>query len=236
MSNGRFYHRECAYENNCRKAIAGGADVIPVSATPFYATRSMFRNYINYERPLSWEEWMSVDDDKKAAVLYVQFFEQISLAWYKLKTKAAIEEECVSEVLMYLIKNVPIIKENPSRFKPAYIYKICYNCIYCKSMDPYKGQTAKTSWYNNTCSQYVKSGEDELDLFDTVVSNEDLDGVLAREHFWDIIESMGEDTVKLVEQIINSGRLPSRIGKQKAEIIESLKVALVSYKEAFCGE
>lgn len=236
MSKDIFYRNECTNELNCRKVIARDTDAIPASSTPFYATRSMFRTYINYKRPLSYKEWLSVDDDKKAAVLYVQFFEQISLAWYKLKTKAAIEEECVSEVLMYLIKNVPIIKEDGSKFSPSYIYKVCYNCIYCKSIDPYKGQTAKSSWYNNTCSQYIKSGEDELDLFDTVASNEDIDEVLAREHFWDTIESMGEDTVKLVEQIINSGRLPSRIGKHRAEIIESLKVALVSYKEAVCGE
>lgn len=236
MSQKRFAHKECAYDANVRKAIARGADVIPVAGTPFYATKSMFRNYINYERPLSYEEWLSVDDDKKAAVLYVQFFEQISLAWYKLKTKAAIEEECVSEVLMYLVKNVPIIKDNPSRFKPSYIYKVAYNCIYCKSMDPYKGQTAKTSWYNNTTSQYVQSGDDIVDLFDTICDSESVDMVSAREHFWKIIEDMGEDTLAVVDQLLNGGRLPAGVGAKKKQIIEQLKVNLISYKEVLCDK
>ena len=235
MSKARFDHKESAYDCNVRKAIARGADVIPTSATPFYATRAMFRNYINYEKPLSYEEWLSVDDDDKAAVLYVQFFEQITLAWYKLKTKAAIEEECVSEVLMYLVKNVPIIKENPSRFKPSYIYKVAYNCIYCKSMDPYNGQTAKTSWYNNTTSQYVQSGDDIIDIFDTISDDEDIDAVACREHFWNIIEEMGDDALAVVDQLLNGTRLPAGVGAKKAKILEDLRVKLISYKEVYMG-
>lgn len=206
------------------------------SANSFYNARSLFRNYINYTKPLTFEEWMSLDSDKKTAALFVQFFEQISLAWYKLKTNAAIEEECVSEVIMYLMKNTPIIEQNPSRYKPSYIYQICYNCIYCKSIDPYKGQTAATSWYNNTTSQYVKSGDDTIDIFDTVKSNDDVDSTLARQQIWKIIEDMGEDAVKLAVQIINGNKVPARMSKNRAEILESLKVALVSYKEAIYSE
>lgn len=235
MSQKRFSSKETEYDCNVRKTIARGADVIPTSATPFYATRAMFRNYINYDKPLSYDEWMSVDDDKKAAVLYVQFFEQISLAWYKLKTKAAIEEECVSEVLMYLVKNVPIIKENPSRFKPSYIYRVVYNCIYCKSMDPYNGQTAKTSWYNNTTSQYVQAGDDIIDIFETICDTEDIDIISAREHFWKIVESMGDDTLAVVDQLLNGTRLPAGVGAKKKQIIEELKVSLLAYKEVFLG-
>lgn len=233
MSQERFSSKETAYDCRVRKAVARGADEIPTSRTCFYETRAMFRNYLNYEKPLSYEEWLSVDDDNKAAVLYVQFFDQITLAWYKLRTKAAIEEECVSEVLMYLVKNVPLIKENPSRFKPNYIYKVAYNCIYCKSMDPYKGQTSKTSWYNNTTSQYVQSGDDIVDIFDTICDVEDIDVIACKEHFWKIIEDMGEDTLAVVDQILNGGRLPAGVSAKKKEIIENLKVKLVSYKEVF---
>ncbi len=199
----------------------------------FYATRNMFRNYINYERPLTFEEWSSIDDDKKAAVLYVQFFDQITLAWYKLKTDAAIEEDCVSEVLMYLIKNVPVIKSNPSRFKPSYIYKVVYNCIYCKSIDPYKGQTAKTSWFNNTCSQFVQKGDEIVDIFDEISNTEDIDVTAAREHFWAIIEDMGDDVIAIVENILNGTRVPAAVNKRRAEIIIELQNRLIAYKEVF---
>lgn len=199
----------------------------------FYATRNIFRNYINYERPLTFEEWSSIDDDKKAAVLYVQFFDQITLAWYKLKTDAAIEEDCVSEVLMYLIKNVPVIESNPSRFKPSYIYKVVYNCIYCKSIDPYKGQTAKTSWFNNTCSQFVQKGDEIVDIFDEISNTEDIDVTAAREHFWAIIEDMGDDVIAIVENILNGTRVPAAVNKRRAEIIIELQNRLIAYKEVF---
>lgn len=199
----------------------------------FYATRNMFRNYINYERPLTFEEWSSIDDDKKAAVLYVQFFDQITLAWYKLKTDAAIEEDCVSEVLMYLIKNVPVIESNPFRFKPSYIYKVVYNCIYCKSIDPYKGQTAKTSWFNNTCSQFVQKGDEIVDIFDEISNTEDIDVTAAREHFWAIIEDMGDDVIAIVENILNGTRVPAAVNKRRAEIIIELQNRLIAYKEVF---
>ena len=199
----------------------------------FYATRNMFRNYVNYERPLTFEEWLSIDDDKKAAVLYVQFFDQITLAWYKLKTDAAIEEECVSEVLMYLIKNVPVIENNPSRFKPSYIYKVVYNCIYCKSIDPYKGQTAKTSWFNNTCPQFIQKGDDIVDVFDEISNTEDIDVTAAREHFWAIIEDMGDDVISVVENILNGTRVPAAVNKRRAEIIIELQNRLIAYKEVF---
>lgn len=199
----------------------------------FYATRNIFRNYINYERPLTFEEWSSIDDDKKAAVLYVQFFDQITLAWYKLKTDAAIEEDCVSEVLMYLIKNVPVIESNPSRFKPSYIYKVVYNCIYCKSIDPYKGQTAKTSWFNNTCSQFVQKGDEIVDIFDEISNTEDIDVTAAREHFWAIIEDMGDDVIAIVENILNGTRVPEAVNKRRAEILIELQNRLIAYKEVF---
>ena len=215
--------------------------------TPFHATKNMFRSYLNYEEPLSYDEWLATADDNKAAVLFVQFFDQISLAWYKLKTDAAIEEDCVEEVLQYLMKNVPTIVDNPSRFSPKYIYRICYNCIYCKSIDPYRGQTAKTSWYNNTTSQYVQCGEDTLDLFDLASDDSvDSDDIMNREHFWAIIEDMGSDTLSVVAKLLGDTsrvkstedkfqptELPKVSKAQEKEIIDQLKVLLAPYKDMY---
>lgn len=146
--------------------------------TEFKNTFNLFNDYLlayTTERPLSYNTWVNLPNDYKAAALYVNFYEQITLAYNKVYTKAAIEEECVSEVIKYLIKNVPIIEDNESKYSARYIYSIMYNCLYCKSIDPYKGQTAKQSWYNNTVSNCVlaPNGE-ELNLFDTIISNEDI--------------------------------------------------------------
>lgn len=172
------------------------------TSNEFYATRSLFRSYIDFERPLSYEEWMSVPDDDKAAVLYVQFFDQITLAWYKLKSVYSNEADGVAEVLQYLSKNVDKIKSDKKRFTPAYIYKVCYNCLYCLCRDPNRYKKA----YENECSNIVSSGEDELDLFDTVVGDsdmyEELNKVSAREYFWELIEDMDVDTKYIVAKLL----------------------------------
>ena len=238
---------ETSFNQKVRKAK--NTSSYSAAQTPFNATKNMFRSYLNYDsdNPLSYDEWLATADDNKAAVLFVQFFDQISLAWYKLKTDAAIEEDCVETVLQYLMKNVPIIVENPSRFSPKYIYKICYNCIYCKSMDPYKGQTAKTSWYNNTTSQYVQCGEDTLDLFD-LASDEsaDADDAINREHFWAIIEDMGADTISVVAKLLGDTSKPKSEGEEfqpielpkvprskQQEIIAQLKEVLAPFKDLY---
>lgn len=207
--------------------------------SPFGATLRMFEEFIGYTEPLSYDEWMAAPEDHKVAILYVQFYDQISLAWYKLRTDAAIEEECVEEVIQYLMKNVAFLKSHPDRFKPGYIYRICYNCIYCKSIDPYKGQTAKTSWYNNTSSPYIVTGEgEELSVFDTIDGGEDADEVLASENFWKIIEDMGDETLSVVSKLLGDGYIPGqRVNKKRsAEIVEELKVALAPFAPLYYGD
>lgn len=224
-----------SHENRLLKAANGQS--YKNAESPFRATLTMFRNYINYTDPLSFDEWLAVADDHKAAILYVQFFDQISLAWYKLRTDAAIEEDCVEEVLQYLMKNVPLIKQNKSKFSERYIYKICYNCIYCKSIDPYKGQTAKTSWFNNTTSQYVYAdNEHEIDLCDSTPCNDEaIECVMSRQQFWAIIEDMGADTLSVVSKLLGDGFDPEyRVSKaNQAKILDELRERLAPYKELF---
>lgn len=166
----------------------------------FRETRNLFINYTNYTRPLSYAEWLAVPEDNKAAVLYVQFYEQITLAWYKTKSFFVLEEDGVSTILQYLVKNVPILKENSARFKPSYIYQVAYNCLYCISHD-IKRDIER--WENET-SNIIGYGEDELDLFDTVVSNCcDADEELTKQKFWAIIEQMGPETEKVVNHLLN---------------------------------
>lgn len=74
--------------------------------TQFKETYNSICAAIGYVKPLSYEEWIQLPDEYKAGAIYVQFFDQICLAYSKVKTNAAIEEECVSEVLAYIMKNV----------------------------------------------------------------------------------------------------------------------------------
>ena len=49
---------------------------------PFTETKNLFAQYLEYDRPLDFDQWAQVADDQKAAVLYLQFYDQITLAWY----------------------------------------------------------------------------------------------------------------------------------------------------------
>lgn len=73
----------------------------------FYETRNLYRTYTGYTEPLSFEEWAKRPQGEKAALLFVQFFDQITLAWEKANAFDFIEgEEGVSIVLQYLEKQV----------------------------------------------------------------------------------------------------------------------------------
>lgn len=167
----------------------------------FYITKDLFSSYVNYNRPLSYDEWMATSDDCKAAVLYCQFFEQITLCWYKLSSVYSDPADGVAEVLQYLQKNVEVIKQNPKRFTPSYIYKVVYNCLYCLCRDPNKYKQA----YENETSNIQVSGDDEFDLFDTYVDERDPYEAASkesrREAFWKLIES-DRDTVLVVAELL----------------------------------
>lgn len=205
----------------------------------FYETRRIFAESVPSHVPQSYESWISVPDEYKAAVLYVDFFDQVTMAWFRLKTPAAVEEECVSEVMFYLQKNVDKIVADKKRFTPAYIYRICYNCIYCKSVDPYSGQTAKTSWHNNTCSNLVSVGDDVLDLFDTVPSDITTNIGLEREEEHDVFTALVDaesdpETKIVLAEIIDNKRKTKRISdERRTEILSHLRDNFKSFYEMY---
>ena len=167
-----------------------------------YATRELFSSYIHYTHPLSYDEWLAVADDLKAAVLYCQFFEQITLAWYKLKSVYSSEADGVNEAIQYLQKNVDIIKADSKRFTPSYIYKIMYNCLYCLCRDPNRYKKV----YENECSNICESSEGEFNVFDTYVdSHSSIEASMladSKEKFWSVIESRGRKTVIVVAELL----------------------------------
>lgn len=213
--------------------------------TQFHQTKVRFREFANYERPLTYEEWMTAPDECKAAILYVQFYDQITLAWMKTRSVYSDINDGVSEVLQYLNKNVEKIKNDGHRFTPNYIYKVAYNCLYCLCRDPNRYKAA----YENECSNLVSYGEDELDLFDTVVDDEDdrdskfdLDGSRAylsnATKFWDVVESMGEKTKIVVARLLGetsytNKELNSISDEETAEILAELRERLGSFVGVF---
>ena len=81
---------------------------MPVSSAAFYETYSLYRNALKFDKskPYTYETWSRLDPSYKCAALYCNFFEQITLAWYKVATTWNSDVDGVEEVHKYLLKNV----------------------------------------------------------------------------------------------------------------------------------
>lgn len=198
----------------------------------FYETRTIFRNHLNYTEAYTFDSWNALPEDLKAVALYVQYFDQIILAWYKSKSFYAEEEEGVETVLQYLCKNVSKIEENPTRFKPAYIYRVAYNCLYCISHDRKRD---KEKWEFEVSDRCFNSEGTEISMFDFIEDNahKDLLDHINKDEFWKLIES-DEEACAVVNYILGDGKLPKGVSKKNMdEMIDRLCEKLKSYKDVY---
>lgn len=203
------------------------------ATSPLRATYNSFKSFIGYSKPLSFDEWSALSDDSKAAALYVQFYDQISLAWYKTRSFYTPEEDGVSTCLQYLMKNVPVIAENPARFTASYVYRVAYNCMYCICHDIKKDRER----FELECSNIVVSETgDELDLFDTIATDDDILIDKTKEKFWATIESIGDDALAVVSKLLGESdrSLPKVSEARTEEILAELKDKLAEYLDVFC--
>lgn len=237
--------------------------VVADPANPWTTTRRMLREYVNYTGPMTYSDWLSLPDyiqkknkdgvlekiatGNKAAVLFLQFYEQITLAWYKTKSYYAMDEDGVSTVLQYLEKNVQKIKDSPKRFTPAYIYKVAYNCLYCICHDIQRDKLRA----ENEMSNIQPNGSDgeELDWFDSVCDTryDMVDEICRRDTFhisneiWDMIEDMGVPTKKVVAKLMKENsyiqsELDSISSDTVDRITQELRVKLAPYLAYYTKE
>lgn len=201
----------------------------------FYDTRKLYIELTGYTDTLSFEEWMNNPDDLKAALLFVQFYNQIVLAWDKANTLDFIEsEEGVTTMLQYLQKNVSIIKNAPARFTPAYIYKVAYNCLYCICHD----RKCDKDRLNNETSSVVCYDGKELSLFDTM-SDPKGDAAQSSEaaefekEFWRVIEDAGMPAEKVMRYLLSNNSadlkaLNCRCKRYKEDPLRDIEVSIES--------
>lgn len=221
----------------------------------FLETRNMFRDYLTgYPENITYDEWMKADADDKAALLFVTFYQEITLAWYNAITYFKIvhitQEDAVSTVLQYLMKNVDKISEDKNRYSAQYIYRVCYNCLASlagsRGIDTIRSHTEISNEYTD--------GDTTVNLWDLVPSeDEDLETLQTKKAIWDIIKKMGPKAEKVVNHLLNpddtlrkvsasSSERPidrlADVSVSKAEyeeILAELKVALAPYKDILFG-
>ena len=198
----------------------------------FYETRKIFRDYIHYEYPLSFDQWTELPQDHKAAWLYVQYFNEIISAWYKSKSFYASEQEGVETICQYLLINVPIIEKNPKRFTPNYIYRIAYNCLYCISHD----RVSDKLKYELEMSHIISNDGEELDILDLLEDEKSRydDSLSDRERLWKCLIALGEDALEFASYLIDGGKLPKgAYGRKKDLLRRELEAVLEPFKNQF---
>ena len=218
----------------------------------FFQTRDMFREYLSgYPKNLTYAEWKSAAADDKAVLLYVTFFNEVTLAWFNAITSRNIvfvtQEDAISIVLQYLMKNVPKIEESEKRYTSNYIYKICYNCIGCLPRSVSGNERAALELSNE-----FEDGDICVNLWDLVPSeDDDLETLETKEAIWNVIRHMGPKAEKVVNHLINPKEPIHRTPKSSPEyeidrlaevsvssaeydaIIAELKVKLAPFKDVF---
>lgn len=203
-----------------------------IMSKEFYETRRIFKEYIHFQFPVTFDQWNTLPQDHKAAWLYVQYFNQIISAWYRSKSFYASEQEGVETICQYLLKNVPVIEKNPKRFTPSYIYRVAYNCLYCISHD----RVGDRLRYELESSNVVPTSDGELDTFDLIEderSNPD-DYKDDREDLWNSLLQLGQDAIEFASYLIDGGKLPNGVrGKRKEELRSLIESELVQYKDRF---
>ena len=199
----------------------------------FYETRNLFISFTGYVKPWSYHEWKAAPEDQKAAILFIQYFNEITGAWNKANAFDFIpSEDGVSIVLQYLEKNVSRINENEKKFRAPYIRTVAYNCMYCICHDL---KSVQDRW-DNEIPNIVMSGEDEVDLFDTVVDTDsNADTVYFQEsyeeEFWKAVESCGKEAEKVARYLLSGNasdlkKASSRKANRDKDLLADISVKL----------
>ena len=200
----------------------------------FVQTRNLFCEYLTgYSENLTYEEWVQAEEDSKAALLYIRFYQEVTLAWYNAVISFNIvyvtQEDGVSQVLQYLMKNVSKINADKKRYTSNYIYRVCYNCLFDLWLTRKTDNQRSVSELSN---EYV-DGDTVVDLFDLVPSeDDDIETQKTKEAVWAIIRHMGPKAEKVVNHLINPMDTLHKVSESSSERpIDRLADVSVSKKE-----
>ncbi|MCM1226147.1 MAG: hypothetical protein NC320_01820 [Clostridium sp.] len=198
----------------------------------FNDTLNLFKSGLTDSAYSTYWEWMLIPDNLKAAALYVNFYDEITLAWSKTRKPFVEEETAVSTLMQYIIKNVEIIKDNRKRFTPNYLYKVAFNAFY-----PLGRIKRDIDIWENRRSMYRSvEFEDVDDPDNTYYSHENcLDKSYTVDDYhednkllyvWAVIDSCDDETKRVIESLIGGKKLGKRLAEKSPEIISLLKIKL----------
>lgn len=215
----------------------------------FTTTYRLFKEAVDYYPTdiSTYEGWRELPVKLRAAGLFVQFFDQITLAYQKNKDSYPFieEETAVSTVIQYIIKNVPMILYQAKRYTPGYMYKVAFNAIY-----PLGRIKQDVATYYNRESIYGKfigergSYEHTIDTdaennftyadfnFDYITTEsleDEFDRLTSEAEFFNILEQLSDKDLEMVEKLINKVKF-TRNEKNLAKIQRIRELLEATYK------
>ena len=169
----------------------------------FRDTRNNYLQYLSdFTFPLTYEAWLNADDEYKAVLLFVNFFDEIELAWYKTRFSFVVEDDAVSQINVYLMKNIEFIKKDPKRFRPNYIYTVAANCL--RSLTYIERDINREKFDVAHELDVGSENGDVVNLYDLAPHEDDPYEVrIAKEAVWDIVDKMTEELGPKVLKVIN---------------------------------
>lgn len=227
---------------------------MPASNYQFVSTYNMFTEYLSgYSkdfRSMTFEDWDKADADDKAALLYVIFYPEITQAWTNAIDGFGVvyvpQEDGVSTVLQYLMKNVDKISADKERYSPKYIYRVAYNCLVLLGVTRRTDKQRSSSELSN---EYT-DGDKTVNLWDLVPSrDDDIETQKTKEAIWNIIHHMGPKAEKVVNHLINPSDTIHKVSDKSSErptdrladvsvskheyeeILAELRIKLAPYKD-----
>lgn len=185
----------------------------------FIQTRNMFREYLSgYPEHPTFEEWNNASEEDKAALLFVSFYQEVTLAWYNAVVSKNIvylsQEDGISTALQHLMKNVSKISADKNRYCSKYIYRVVYNSFWGIWRTRENEKLRSACEYSN---EYT-DGDVSVNLWDLVPSeDDDIETQETKEAIWNIIRHMGPKAEKVVNHLINPKDTLHKISQSSSE-------------------
>lgn len=200
----------------------------------FREAKERYESAIGKKAPITFDEWFSLPDSHKAAALFINFYNQITLAWTKAKADYTEDEDGLSTVMQYLMKNVPIIEANPNKYSETYIYRVAYNCMGClrrNKTDVARCKECVSEWHSKD-SCY--GGSDESSYFDFIGMDELADKLhLAADILYDLYGELDRDEKAVINNILKGTRLTKKSKERESEIYTTLRYAFRRFAADF---
>ena len=195
----------------------------------FADSRKFFRYYLDCKLPLSYDDWVKLPDEHKAAALFVQFYQEILSAWNRCYSSTAISDDsAVSIILQYLQKNVNKIVNDRNRYSCEYVYTVAHNCLSKVTSRLSKRTRARIDGEKKSVSLDEELVADETAVVDIV----SLDLEVRNREFWRHVSLVcTEDELVLIECIINREHIPDGMDINREELTKSLQRKLTGFSD-----